>query len=769
VLATWRLVLANLRKGPWQTAGLAGFVTLAALMANLGLMFTMVYPHALDDQARAAGTPWLSVFEPDGSYSDAQVSWLLDQPGVDAVEHADVLVPDKTTVRFHDGPEDKVQAFVADADAASGREAVRLHDGGKPLTDDGVWLPYLYEVVYGWQVGDEFTFDFGSSVVRLQVCGFTDEIPFGSYGNVWHRFYVASSTYGQLADELPRWAHLKVYTDTPERADTLMYEVLDQFDGVNVFSYTPTKEDRLFMARVLATVILAFSIVVVAVSLLVVRFRVVASIEESMSNIGTLKALGYTSGQIAGSLLGQFGLVTLVGSAAGVAGSYAVLPLVAGRLEAQSAVVWTPGFAPLPALAAVAVVAGTALAVTGVVVVRIRRLGALTSLRTGLTVHSFKHNRFPLDRTAGPLTWLLAAKSAVAAKAQTVTIGLVVAGVTVMGTVTAATYENIGADPANLVDVIGVELPDVHADGDPEAIAELQVDLASRDGVRALFAYTDGIPLPDSSWPVVSTDDFSVTEGHMLCQGRWPQHANEVAVNWQLARTNGRGIGDTWGFIIDGTVQEYLVTGLIQTVESTQTVALTTDGVRRLLPDHQHDMLYVYLDDPADADAVAADIRRGWADRGVHASTDAKTMTARMAPFGPVVSTVTAVVLAVSVTIIVLVVSLVMSMAVRRSRRRFGVQKAVGFTNRQLVAQTTATYLPTVAVGAAVGSTVGCYAFPPFMDALFRTMDIYTTAMRTSAGTTAVLVVALVALGLAAALAATARIRRITPYSLVTE
>ncbi|MFQ8601142.1 MAG: FtsX-like permease family protein [Oscillospiraceae bacterium] len=101
---------------------------------------------------------------------------------------------------------------------------------------------------------------------------------------------------------------------------------------------------RCMMATMVAAMMVLFALIVVAVCLLVVRFRIVNSIEDDMMKIGSLKSIGYTSRQIGFTLLLQYLLLAGVGSAAGIALSYPLLPAVSAVFEQQSGLRWEQGF-----------------------------------------------------------------------------------------------------------------------------------------------------------------------------------------------------------------------------------------------------------------------------------------------------------------------------------------------------------------------------------------------------------------------------------------
>ena len=80
------------------------------------------------------------------------------------------------------------------------------------------------------------------------------------------------------------------------------------------------------------------------VSLIVIKFRVSNSIEDGMANIGVLKAIGYTSGQILSSIILQFILIALSASVVGIALSYVLMPFIGGIISTLSGLVWVQSF-----------------------------------------------------------------------------------------------------------------------------------------------------------------------------------------------------------------------------------------------------------------------------------------------------------------------------------------------------------------------------------------------------------------------------------------
>jgi putative ABC transport system permease protein len=218
---------------------------------------------------------------------------------------------------------------------------------------------------------------------------------------------------------------------------------------------------RTFFADILAVIALAFAGLVGVVALIMIHFRVRAHIDDSMADIGTLKALGYTSGQIAAGMALQVGLVAAVGAVAGTVAGHAALPALADALSAQSALTWRPGFDWTTAAICVGATVGAALGVVGWACWRMRRLPALAALRSGLEAHDFKRDWLPLTRLRARLPLALALTAAVRAPEQGATIAVAVAASAFMATAALAGYHNLGLDSENFYRAVGGEVPDL--------------------------------------------------------------------------------------------------------------------------------------------------------------------------------------------------------------------------------------------------------------------------------------------------------------------
>lgn len=83
-------------------------------------------------------------------------------------------------------------------------------------------------------------------------------------------------------------------------------------------SYETVKQSRYISQMICSSVISVMAFFVLLIALVVIASNIINYIQENMKNLGALKAVGYTSRQLIGSLLIQFEGISLSAAAAGV-------------------------------------------------------------------------------------------------------------------------------------------------------------------------------------------------------------------------------------------------------------------------------------------------------------------------------------------------------------------------------------------------------------------------------------------------------------------
>jgi putative ABC transport system permease protein len=769
------LAFANIRGARSQSLTLAGFVMLAATTLNLGLLLFINYPGAYDAQSEIAHAPHFASLTSTLSWGTDRQQFVQDYPDVREVALEPVLA-ESTTVEYN-GAVNQTIVIVSSVERDSGMDLLELTKDSQPLRDDSVYLPSVMHVGGGYEIGDEFMFSMGGEVFSFTVAGFTDEMFFNAAVVQCYRATVTQSTFADMQRRIPvaESVLLTARMGDPANATQLDLDYQARFSGetrgvAHTLTYESIRFARTFMATTVSLIMAAVAAVVVLVCLVVLRFRVRIGIEEQMHNIGALKAIGYTSGLVSGSIVVQNLSITAVGVVAGVGVSYAVLPWLSQLLEVQSALPWHPSLDLACLALSVAVIGGAVLLVVGLTVSAIPKLAPLTALRSGLEVHSFSHNSLPLDSTNGPLGVLLACKSALQAKGQMVMVALIVAAASFTASAVLSTFYNIGVDNEGFVLAAGGEVPDVAVQLTHTPLGEVLEQLDDDPAVRKAFRWGEAYAmLADTSTWVMITPDYSVVEGRNLFEGRYPQHANEIAVGAAFRGAQGIRIGDTVTLTLEGTSATLLVTGLLQSMNNNgYLAALTNEGARGLMPGYESNQIYIYLNDPSQAET--------WAQATMDRLQEplppmilSKIVHSQLAGYADTLLLVSALIVAITALVVALILYSVLNTAISQKRRQLGIYKSIGYTSGQLIGQISLTYVPIIAVAVLIGCALGYVGFLPLVTALFSTLGIYQLMMSPSVLMTVLLAVGLIIFAYLLTTLVAGQVRKVSAYSLVSE
>ena len=777
----WMLATANIRKAKGQAVSLLLFVVIAATFLNIGLMLYIDYGKSFDNRFEELNAPHTVILQSESITTKEQEAYLKQYPRVTEVERQYVVAANGDY--FMNGDKASGVILFANAEQPQKMNPPLLVGESLPLTDNAIYVPYMIKTTGGYQLGDKYQLNLAGVELHFTIAGFTEEMPFGALMNNLYRFYVSAQRYADLEARFPEYhcvlqsvrleesglgaqLHLDYekrffYSQASAGTDTALIYFLN-FDSI--------KSARIFIPSIIAMLIAAFALILLAVSLIVIRFRILNNIEEEMKDIGALKAIGYQSSQIIGSIVLQFAGTALLGGLLGMAASRLLAPLFATLLESQSAFIWHPGFNAALSAVAMCLLLGTVLLVAFSVARRIRKLPPLEALRSGLATHNFRKNRIQLEKAPAPLPLALALKQLFQNKKQSAMIAVIIAVVSFASVSGLSVYYNVGVETEAFIAVIAGEKPDVGLmlkTPDNDYVASLY----SRPEVRKAFGYQNTSVLMNGySVSSFVSKDFSLLEGSLLQVGRYPVHDNEVAINGLIGETLGLQIGD-WVTIQQGSLQkEYLITGLIQLMENGGTnILMTYDGMRCIQPDFQFVQIYVYLHEGENA---ADFIRRLKADEGdiFSMTVDMQELVdAQFSSYGTIFAALAFGILAVTVLVVILVLYMVIKTMILRRKRDIGIQKALGFTTLQLMNQIALGFAPIALIGVLLGGLAGHFGFNPIFAALTHSAGIMKTDLPSPVSWTIATCIALAMLAYLISMLIAWRIRKISPYALVSE
>ncbi len=718
---------SNLRRARGQAVTIVVLMLIAAMMLNLWLMLAMDYKANFDrchdrlndghvTLAANNGTPEFRAFLTETIEEDSRAAQLrLDR----CLYALSIFDYNGGTINAYSVFLDKDTALAR----AIGRAEIVEEGGGS----SGIYLPMLYQSEEA-AVGRPFKVTVGGNEITYTICGFFNSAMLGSSNCAIMEFILTQDKYEELEALgcAPRATLCSVRLN--DRAECQTFEadlktaVSGQFPSVQAVSnsYALVSQSRYIAQMICSSIVSAMAFFVLLIALIVIVSNIINYIQANMKDLGALKAVGYTSGQLSGVLLLQFLGLTLAAAVCGAALSYALFPGVNVMMAMQTGIPYTVQFLPLPFGLTIAILCGAVALAVGLASRRIKRIEPITALRSGLSTHNFKRNHIPLDKANAPLNCALALKTTLSGAKQNVTVCATMLVLSLVVVFSGLMLENMIWNAEPFIQLIVGETADscigVLADSEEEFLAEARAD--SR--VEKVYLYNSVNVWHVGGVELMATmcDDFAQANNQsVISDGRFPKFDNEIAIAAKYAREQGFRIGDEIEITSDGRSEYYLITGFTQISNNLGKDCLLTRAGYERLGALDGANYYINLTDGADIDGFNEDMAERCA--GVVASINIRaTVDATLVVYVTLMTIIVIAVFVLSAVIIVFVLYLLVRTMLNQKKRDYGIMKALGFTTGQLILQMALSFMPTVLLSTAFGLTVCGFIINP-LTALF--------------------------------------------------
>ncbi|MWC30790.1 ABC transporter permease [Paenibacillus sp. MMS18-CY102] len=782
-MGVMNLVKANLRKGKGTILSLFILIAASALLLNIGLTVITVMSSFYEHKSEELHDPHVIMVMEKSDYKQENLDFFKAYPGVNDVEFEPIMVMGSAFFRFGDSEFNSGLAIL-NADASRKLAPLKLVGKQEPIPGgEAVYLPYSFQASGGYQLGDTLTITYQNRSHSYQVAGFFESTMLGTNNMGVMKLYLADAAYRQLSVKLGDKgsgvllsATLADMKRSTEMLDEFHTKFMSTSSGVNdPFQYMADievmKQVSGMTVNLIAIILVVFAGVIVLVSLIVIKFRVSNMIEDSIVNIGVLKALGYTNRQIAAAQVGQFAFITLAASIVGVALSYAFFPVFSKILSTLTGLLWARTFNVTLNLASIFIVLVSVIVVALVSLGRIRKLQPVAALRGGITAHNFRRNYFRLEKARGGLQILHACKAAMMNSKQNIMITVIMIAITFASVFSIVLYDNIARDKTAFIRLIGSETSNVTIQTKEGAdSAKLRSAVEQMDGVRKTL-FLDTIPIKIEGLSIYTniSDDFSLLDNQTVYEGRYPKYDNEIAISWTLAKQTNKSIGDMINLEDNGTTFSYLVTGLSQSIGNMgQAAYMTTPGIKQLIPRYTGQYIDVYLDGVSNG-AFINEVKARYGDQAAEVTDIDASIDSQSSIYTTAVFTVMVIVLVISALVILLILYLVIKTTLLKRKRDFGILKAIGYTTLQLMNQLAYSYVPVMLAGVMCGGLLGALYTNAMLTLLLSRAGIHNVQFTIKLSFIVALCIGMLMLAYIISMIAAYRMKRITPHGLITE
>lgn len=771
------IACSNIRKAKGQTVAIIVLILLAAMLLNLWLMLSMDYRANFDryhDKLNAEHVT-LSV---DGDQAEVRefLSQTLENDSRTAEYRLDSCLNMTGTFPYNDGQMNGWFIFLQ-KDAALSRsigKAEIVEEGG---CVSGVYLPMLYKSE-DIQVGKPIEITIGSHTVEYTVCGFFNSVMMGSHNCTLTELILTEDKYDELAELGYALRAALCSVRMRDKTDCLVFEadlkstVSEEFPNTLMTSnsYAIVEQSRYISQSICSAVMSVMALLVLLIALVVIASNIVNYIQVNMKNLGVLKAAGYTSGQLIGSLLLQFLGLAFLAAVVGAGLSYSLFPAVNAMMISQTGIPYAIRFLPLPFLLSLLILCGSVATAVWLAARRMKRIEPIAALRAGVQTHNFKKNHIPLDTAKAPLNLALALKTTFSSVKHNVTVCITMLVLSLVVVFSGLMTENVIADFTPFMNLIVGETADSCINVTTQA-EDAFLQAAKEDSrVEKAYLYNSINVSHVGGVELMATlcDDFSeVNNQNVVFEGRFPKYDNEIAIGAKYADEKGFAIGSEIEITGNGKTEKYLICGFTHISNYLgRDCLLTRQGYERLgvLSNASY---YLNLTPGTDIDAFNAEIQERFAENANATINIKTTVESAGRVYISLMTVIVIAILILSAMIIAFVLYLLVRTMLNDKKRDYGILKSLGFTTGQLILQTAVSFMPAVILSAGVGLVISSLTINPLLSLFLRELGIVKCRFPVPIGFITVAGFGLIGFAFAMACLLSLKIRKISPRALL--
>ncbi len=781
------LVRSNLKKSRKTSFAFFLLLMAAMLLSYTGSQLTEGFRRLYKEKAAETNSADFAAVLPRNfceRYQEEIAGFRQAEEEILVMETSDALLLRNMDIQAGNGEPVNGSWMIRDADREGTLSSLKIVEYMDQMPENGIYVPYVCRTFFGFGLGDMLTISSGEWDETFIIAGFTEDVLFGSRSNI--AFDLPQASFRSLqektgADCDAAVVMIKTEGSVSGLANRFSEFVAGRSDGemfYNTSDINYAEASRSNNLNIYVAVMNAASFIGIAACFMVIWFHMRNTLDKDLKELGTLKAVGYGGGQIVMSYVLQFLFLGLAGGMAGIGLSQCIMPEVIKNIATDIGFVWNTAFLGRAAgrnLLAVLLVIGAVTLFLSRGIFRIRPVEAIQE--RGKVQPSGRKGGMTMESSPFPVNLSIIFKMISSERIKSILTGVVISVIMCVAGFAVILYVRLVNDKGGMLQVTGTEVYSVNVQPSrPEDAAEIAREM-EREGVRKVMLAVE----PGSSRLLCDNgvyaalgvySDYGALENPSLYAGRYPKHENETAISGNLAEALGKEIGDT--IEVSQIFQEaagegtFLIVGLTQgTYTGGMDIYLTMEGLSLVDPGAQWQTVHIYLEEGIDAEEYCSRLEERFLDRISYAGGFERVFYSQLAPIISSVSGVVSFIMAVMFLLVIIMGYFVTNSILLTHKRDFGIMKALGYSNGQIISQTVVTFMLYIAGGSLLGGIALYFGSNAVLAGLFRGMGVYQLTFRFPAVWIVVLVLCMEAAGCLTAFLSAWRVRKIVPCSLI--
>ena len=571
--------------------------------------------------------------------------------------------------------------------------------------ENSIYLSNYTFIHSGLNLGDKFEYKINDISYSNIVDGVIEEMQYGNYSSSIIVEYLSSDAYNNVLNDNPNneVVSISIKCEDGEKIYNNVSKYLSEknIKKINKDFDKDSKNKKLSIANILVLILTLFSSLILIVSLLVSKFKITESIDEEVTNMGVLKALGYTSNEIILAIIMPYILSGIITSILGISLSLFIVPLLSKVIEMQSGFIWVPNLDIMTCLISfiisIVLIAFFTLSSAKV----IKKLNPINAIR-GIKNDKQSKNYFEIDKTKGNINIIIMFKNFINSIRQNILLGVVLLFISIIVSFAITLFYNVNMNPLNFVNTLVEEHPDV--------IITLKNDIKDKimhiDNVRNVIYYDDTqiASYKDNSYKLFISETYNNLANDLCYEGNNPTSSNEVAIGSKIKEEYDLKINDLITITKDDKSYEYKIVGFIQSVNNSgEVIEITNEGYLNVDENYKPKNLYVYLNDNSKSQDLINYVEEFFKDDILSTMDYAGSMSSALSMYVSIVSVISIVIILITLSLVYLILFILISSIILKKKVDFGIYKSIGYKNNQLISQVVGGFMPSMIISVLIG------------------------------------------------------------------
>lgn len=662
-----------------------------------------------------------------------------------------------------------------------------IQKNAKELKEGEMYVPPSFSTLYGVKIGDQVEIQIAGEkkTESFTIKGFFEDPFMGSAMMGMKTMLISRTSMEKIGQEALAAGEASTVIDgemlhiyqKPDDGQTTNEFLMELNENTDIRQYTYGTYQKsaiegfmLIAQNIFVGFFLVFVAVLVVVAVLVLSHNITTGIEQDYTNMGVLKALGFTNRDLQWIKMYQYLLSVVIGMALGIPAAVPVVRFI-NHLIIPATGLLIP--VTLPVGVCVASLGGILLLLILVTFAKTAKIGKITPIRAirgGVQDVYFKSRMMTAIYKRG-LYFHLALRQLISGKKQYISAGIVTALLVFFLSLTARIGAWIGPDGTGLMQAFNTVTYDIgvkytETQNRQETKDEIEKWMNKEAGVESSFLCVLENASIDHIDYLMNVNEEP--ERFRLLRGHTCKYDNEILVTETVAREIGKDIGDTVEVNYDGNSAEFMISGVYQCANDMgANFGISKDGAKRLgLTDESKFFTYYVLHDPDKVDVMMNELKDKYDDR---ISVDDPNSWSGLSSIVSALDAFCVLMYVISMLFIFVVIIMTGSKILYQEKNDFGIYKSLGFTSFKLRIMFALRFGIVSAIGGIAGIILSAGMTDPIVGVFLQRCGIAAFSSRLTP--LAMIQPAIVVMGMFMVFAyfASRGIRKVEPRILITE